>query len=217
MNTKNENQPQELSLESLLVGIPTGIPNMRLPDPSLRDYYLDEENRILWLDTSIEENVFFITKAIFRYNRDDEGIPVEERKRILLMIDSGGGMVQVGQSIIGAMEMSKTPVDTCVYCVAYSMAADIFACGARRYMFPFTSIMFHSGSAAYQGTQSQVDSAKTFMDRELKRLFEKVMSKTSFDTKMKNKIKREDVFLNEEEALKWGVADKIVTSFDELF
>lgn len=209
-------QDEVVDGDSILLGIPQSTANLKLPDPYLRDYYLDEENRILWLDTNIEENVFFVTKAIFRYNRDDEGVPPEERKRILLMINSGGGVVQIGQSIIGAMEMSKTPVDTCVYCIAYSMAADIFACGHKRYMFPLTSIMFHSGSGTYQGTQSQIDAAKTFMDHELKRLFDKVMGRTKFDTKMKNKIKREDVFLNEEEAIKWGVADKVVSSFDEL-
>lgn len=209
-------EPEGLDLNSILVGVPQIIPTMKLPDPYLRDFYVDEQERVLWLDATIDDNSLSISKAIFRYNKDDDGVPIEERKRILLMINSGGGVVQVGQSIIGAINMSKTPVDTCVYCVAYSMAADIFACGARRYMFPFTSVMFHAGSGTYQGTQSQIDCAKTFMDAELKRLFEEVMSHTSFDTKMKNKIKREDVFLNENDAVKWGVADKVVSNFDEL-
>lgn len=209
-------QAEEFDLDSILLGIPKGIANMHLPDPYLRDFYIDEQDRVLWLDMAIEDSALFITKAIFRYNKDDEGIPVEERKRILLMINSPGGIVQVGQAIIGAMKTSKTPVDTCVYCIAYSMAADIFVYGARRYMLPFTSVMFHAGSGAYQGTQSQIECAKNFTDHELKRLFDNVMEHTSFDTKMKNKVKREDVFLDENDAVKWGVADKIVTSIDEL-
>ena len=37
-------------LNGVLVGIPESTANMQLPDPNLRDYYRDEQDRIFWLD-----------------------------------------------------------------------------------------------------------------------------------------------------------------------
>jgi ATP-dependent Clp protease protease subunit len=203
-------------LPNVLVGVPENIANMQLPDPSLRDYYRDEENRIYWLDSEIGDMALDLVKYIFRCNKEDEGKPIEARKRILVMIDSPGGSVEVMASIIGAMKLSRTPVYTCVYCNAYSAAADILACGHKRYALPFTNIMFHAGSCAYGGTQSQVDSAKKFYDNMGKRITDEVNSRTNFDKKFLKKLKTDDMYMTEVEALEYGVIDQIIENFEEI-
>lgn len=203
-------------LPNVLVGVPEDIANLQLPDPSLRDYYRDEENRVFWLDSEIGDTALDLVKYIFRCNQDDEGKPVEERKRILVMIDSPGGSVEVMASIIGAMKLSKTPVYTCVYCNAYSAAADILACGHKRYALPFTNVMFHAGSCTYGGTQSQVDNAKKFYDNMGKRITDEVNSRTNFDKKFLKKLKTDDMYMTEEEALAYGVIDNIIDDFEKL-
>lgn len=203
-------------LPNVLVGVPEDITNLQLPDPSLRDYYRDEENRVFWLDSEIGDTALDLVKYIFRCNQDDEGKPVEERKRILVMIDSPGGSVEVMASIIGAMKLSKTPVYTCVYCNAYSAAADILACGHKRYALPFTNVMFHAGSCTYGGTQSQVDNAKKFYDNMGKRITDEVNSRTNFDKKFLKKLKTDDMYMTEEEALAYGVIDNIIDDFEKL-
>lgn len=203
-------------LPNVLVGIPESIANLSLPDPTLRDYYRDEERRIYWLDSEIGDMALDLVKYIFRCNAEDKDKPVEERKRILVMIDSPGGSVEVMAAIISAMKLSKTPVYTCVYCNAYSAAADILACGHKRYALPFTNIMFHAGSCAYGGTQSQVDSAKKFYDNMGKRIIDEVNSRTNFDKKFLKKLKTDDMYMTEVEALEYGVIDEIVNNFDEI-
>ena len=203
-------------LTNLLVGIPAGTENLKLPDPILRDYYRDEENRIYWLDTEIGDTALELVKYIFRCNAEDKGKPIEERKRILIMIDSPGGSVEVMASIIGAMKISQTPVYTCCFCNAYSAAADILACGHKRYALPFTNVMFHAGSCGYSGTQAQVDSAKKFYDNMGKRVTDEVNSRTKFDKKFLKKLKTDDMYMTEEEALEYGVIDEIVNNFDEI-
>ena len=149
----------------ILEGVTEEVANLQLPDPDLRDYYRDETQRIYWLDGEINEGTLDLVKFIMRCNKDDAGKPAEERKRILIMIDSPGGSVEVLGSIIGAIKISKTPVYTCCYCGAYSAAADLLACGHKRFALPMTNIMFHMGSCAYSGSQNDVDKAKKFFDR----------------------------------------------------
>lgn len=204
-------------LNDLLVGIPDSIANLQLPDPSLRQYYKDEQDRIFYVDDTINENTLEIIKMIMRCNKEDKGLPVEERKPITIMIDSPGGSVECLLAIIKTIDISKTPVRTVCYCTAYSAAADLLASGHKglRYALPGTEIMMHSGSCAYQGTQSQVDAAKKFYDAMGKRVTDHVYSRTEIDAKTQKKMK-DDYYMNEEDALKFGIIDHIVSDFDEI-
>ena len=204
-------------MKNIMVGIPESTANLQLPDPSLRDYFRDEQDRIYWLDTQIDDSTLDLVKYIFRCNKEDGDKPIEERKRILIMIDSPGGSVEVLASIIGAVKISKTPVHTCCYCTAYSAAADLLACGHKRFALPMTAIMFHAGSACYQGSQNDVNKAKKFFDSMGKRVTDEVNSRTKFDAKFLRKLKTDDMYMNEEEALELGVIDEIIDNLNKLF
>lgn len=204
-------------LNNILMGISESTANLQLPDPTLRDYYRNEQDRIYYVDSQIDDTTLDLIKFIFKCNKEDYGKPVEDRKRILIMIDSPGGSVEVLSSIIGAIKISKTPIWTCCYCTAYSAAADLLTCGHKRFAFPRTSIMFHAGSACYSGTQGQVDSAKKFFDSMGKMLTDEVNSRADFDTKIAKKMKTDDVYMTEEDALKYGVIDEIIEDLDILY
>lgn len=204
-------------LNNLLVGISEYTANLQLPDPQLRDYYRDEENRIYYVDSPIDDTTLDLTKFIMKCNMEDKDKPVEERKRILIMIDSPGGSVEVLSSIIGAIKISKTPIHTCCYCTAYSAAADLLACGHKRFALPMTSVMFHAGSACYQGSQNDIDKAKKFFDKVGKRINDEVNSRTKFDNKFLKKLKTDDMYMDEQEALNYGVIDEILTDFNNIF
>lgn len=203
--------------ENLMVGVPEGTANLHLPDPILRDYYRDEQDRIYYVDSAIDDTTLDLVKFIFQCNKEDAGKPVEERKRILIMIDSPGGSVEVLAAIMGAIKISKTPVWTCCYCTAYSAAADLLAYGHKRFALPQTSMMFHAGSCQYVGSQNDVEKAKKFFDSVGKRVNDEVNSKTNFDAKFLKKMKTDDMYMSEEEALQFGVIDEIVADMDLLF
>lgn len=203
--------------ENVLVGVAEDTANLQLPSPYLRDFYRDEQERIYWLDNGITEETLELIKFIIRCNKEDGDKPIEERKRILIMIDSPGGSVEVLASILGAIKISKTPIHTCCYCTAYSTAADLLACGHKRYALPMTSIMFHAGSARYSGSQNEIDKAKKFYDSMGKRITDEVNSRTKFDNKFLKKLKTDDMFMNEIEALDYGVIDEILTDINVLF
>ena len=204
-------------MNNVLIGVPETIANLQLPDPQLRDFYADEQDRIYWLDSQIDDSTLDLVRYIFKCNKEDNGKPIEERKRILIMIDSPGGSVEVLASIIGAIKISKTPCWTCCYCTAFSAAADLLACGHKRFAFPMTAMMFHAGSACYQGSQNDINKAKKFFDSMGKRVTDEVNSKTKFDAKFIRKLKTDDMYMNEEEALELGVVDEIIEDLDKLF
>lgn len=203
-------------MNNALVGIPDSIANLQLPDPQLRDYFRDEQDRIYWVSGPIDDSTLDLAKYILRCNKEDAGKSIEDRKRILIMIDSPGGSVEILASILGAMKISKTPVWTCCYCAAYSAAADLLACGHKRFALPMTAMMFHAGSACYQGSQNDIDKAKKFFDKMGKRINEEVNSRTKFDAKFLRKLKTDDMYMNEEEALEYNVIDEIIDDLDKL-
>lgn len=212
--TRKENVMDELN--GLLVGIPQAVANLQLPDPLLRDFYRNEQNRVYYLNDVIGAESLDLARYIIECNREDKGVAVEDRKPILVMIDSPGGAVEVLASLMGAIRISKTPVWTCVYCTAYSAAADLLACGHKRFALPNTSIMAHAGSATYSGTQAQVEQAKKFYDAMGKRVNDEVKEHTQMDDKIARKIKAGDFYMNEEEALKYGFIDRIIEDIDEI-
>lgn len=205
-------------LNGILLGVPESTANLQLPDPELRDYYRDEEDRIFWLDDQIDEETLELSKAIIRYNKEDKGKSIDERTPITIMIDSPGGSVEVLLSLIKIIEISKTPIRTVCYCTAFSAAADLLASGhvGMRYALPGCSVMMHSGSAQYCGTAQQVDAAKKFYDNMSKRVADHVYNRTDIDSKTQKKMK-DDYYMTEEDALKLNIIDHIISDLDELF
>lgn len=204
-------------LNGILFGVPEATANLQLPDPDLRDYYRDEEDRVFWLDDAVGDCATDLIKMIIRCNKEDKNKDTKDRKPIKIFIDSPGGDVTFMWSIIRAIEISKTPVWTINYCTAYSAAAEILASGHKRLAFPGSHVMIHLGSCAYSGDVANVESTKKYFDALSKKTVDHLLEKTKIEPKMFKKKTMTDWFLDEDEALKNGIVDKIITDFDEIF
>ena len=60
MERKNNNMSTSIDLEDILREIPDEVANMQLPDPYLRDLYIDEQDRVIKLDDEITEDTLRI-------------------------------------------------------------------------------------------------------------------------------------------------------------
>ena len=203
-------------LNGILVGVPESTANMQLPDPNLRDYYRDEEERVFWLNDQVEDCAESLIKMILRCNKEDKGIPVENRKPIKIFIDSPGGDVTFMWSIINMIEISKTPVYTINYCTAYSAAAEILASGHKRFALPGSHVMIHLGSCAYSGDAANVEATKKYFDSLSKKTVEHLLKRTKIEPKMFKKKTLTDWFLDENDALKNGIVDRVIENIDEI-
>ena len=151
------------------------------------------------------------------WNKEDKDIPVEQRVPIKICIDTPGGDVSVTWSFIKLIEISKTPVWTINLCCAYSAGADILAAGHKRYAMPGSSVLIHSGSCYYGGTQEQAESMKKFGDKLVKKVTDFFLAHTNVDPKVFKKRAPYDWYLDEDDALEQGIIDEVVSDIDELF
>ena len=207
----------EFLIDAVLNGVSASVANMQLPDPDLRDYYRDEQNRVFWIDANIDDNTLDLVKLIIHCNKEDKGKDIADRTPIKVMVNSGGGDVQVMLTIIKTMKISKTPVYTICFSSAMSAAAEILAAGHKRYALPGTCVMVHSGSCSYGGTMEQAESCKKYVDALTKKATEEFCSNTKIDVKTLKKKGASDWYMSEDEALERGVIDKIITDLDEIF
>lgn len=206
----------DICLDGILSGLSEGIANLQLPDPALRNYYKDEQNRIFWLDGAVSECAEDLIRMILRCNQEDKGKPVEDRIPIKIFIDSPGGDVTFMWTIINMIETSKTKVITINYCTAYSAAAEILASGHERYALKGTHVMVHLGSCSYSGDVANVETTKKYFDNLSKKTVDHLLEKTKINPKMFKKKTLTDWFMDEDEALENGIIDKIVEDFDEI-
>ena len=206
----------ETSLDTILLGVPEPIANMHLPDPDLRDYYKYESRRVFWLNDNVENCAEALIRMILNCNADDKNTPIEKRIPIKLFIDSNGGDMTAMWTIINLIKHSKTKVITINYCTAYSAAAEILASGHERYALPGTNVMVHSGSCAYSGQADQVESTKKYFDALSKKTTKQLLDSTKMNPKTFKVKSKVDWFMDEEEALKNGIIDKIVEDLDEI-
>lgn len=208
-------------LTAILSEVAPSTANMRLPDPDLRDFYVDETRRIIRIESSVESSTIEVVKKIQEYNRQDyeKDVAIEDRQPIWLYLDTPGGSVPVMWSIVQAIKMSKTPVYTVNLCSAMSAGAHILAAGHKRFGFPGSTVLVHNGSVSFSGTVEATESAKDYYDSISKKADELLLTDTKLDEKtLKSKKKKYlDWYLDTDEALKYGFIDEILTDFDQLY
>lgn len=203
-------------METLNVQVPQDISNMSLPHPGLLNFYKDSENRVFWLDGDIDYSTLEFVKVIMRCNKEDESIPVEDRKPIKLFIDTPGGDVQVMWSLIKAMKISKTPIYTIAFCNAMSAGAHILAAGHRRLAMPGSTVLVHSGSCRYDGDLEKVESSKKYYDALSKRANDMLLENTKISPKDLKRKGANDWYITAENAVELGIVDAIVNDFSEV-
>lgn len=203
--------------ENMMIAIPQSVENLQLPDPTLLSYYQDEADRSFWINDEITDNLLEFAKLIMKYNKEDVGKPIEERKPIKIFISSPGGDLDSTLSFIGLIGLSKTPIWTINMGWAYSAAGLILMAGHKRFIMPNCSVLIHSGSGmlggSFEQTTEQMKNYKALVDK----MRDFILSKTKIDVKLFKKNQSKDWYINTEEALSLGIVDEIVEDLDIFF
>jgi ATP-dependent Clp protease, protease subunit len=135
-------------------------------------------------------------------------------KDINFYINSPGGSVSAGLAIYDTMQFIKADVATTCIGLAASMAAFLLAAGARgkRYCLPNSRVMIHQPSGGFQGQASDVEiHAKEILY--LRRRLNEMMAKhTGQGIEIIEKDTDRDNFMSAEEAVRYGIIDKILVS-----
>jgi ATP-dependent Clp protease protease subunit len=193
------------------------ISKMRFPDVNEYDQWLLYEKRTLLIDECIEEWDYHIVKDIININIEDAGIPKEERKPIILLINSSGGFLHITYSIIDIIKASTTPVWTVNMGEALSGGCLIFLMGERRFAADNSWAMCHAGSGGLQGNYSETKEQSKVWDEQVKSMGNLILERTGMDKRVYNKNKDKDWWLNQEQQLRYGFATDKLANIDEIW
>ena len=198
------------------IQLPRYIENLQLPDPDLLMFYQNYEKRIIWLDSEVDMNWLEYAKMIIKWNAEDKGKPDEERVPIKLFFFSPGGDLDINNMLIDVVRLSKTKVIGINTGIALSAGAFIYLACRERLTMPRATFLLHSGSAEnISGTAQQIESYNAQYKKQVKELKEWLIEcglpKKTVDSKM-----RGEWFFDAQEAVKLGVAHKIIENLDEV-
>ena len=138
-------------------------------------------------------------------------------KDISLYINSPGGSVTAGMSIYDTMQFVKPDISTLCIGQAASMGA-ILLCGGKkdkRYALPNSRVMIHQPLGSFQGQATDFDiQAKEILS--IRARLNEILSKNTGQTIKKIETDTErDNFMTSDEAMKYGLIDKIFDSRPE--
>ena len=136
----------------------------------------------------------------------------DPKKPIKLYINSPGGSVYDGLAIIDTMNFIEPDVETIGIGLQASMGAMLLSSGAKghRYCLPNARIMIHQPSS---GTEGKITDQEIMLKEGIflkKRLAEIFAKNTGKDLKQVEKDMDRDHWMSAEEALAYGIIDKII-------
>lgn len=135
-------------------------------------------------------------------------------KDIHLYINSPGGSVTAGMAIYDTMHYVKCDVSTICIGMAASMGAFLLAGGAKgkRLALPNAEIMIHQPSGGSQGQATEIEIAAKHILKTKEKLNRILAENTGKDLEVVSADTERDNWMSSEEALAYGLVDKIVTS-----
>ena len=170
------------------------------------------KDRIIMLEGPIGEHTASVLCAQLLFLESQNS-----KKDITLYINSPGGLITAGMAIYDTMQYVRTEIQTIVLGQACSMGSLLATAGTKgkRFMLPHSRHMIHQplGGARGQATDVQIQANELLRWKdELTKIYEKHTGQPL--DKLKDDLER-DKFMTPDESVKYGLADKIVTSREE--
>jgi ATP-dependent Clp protease, protease subunit len=178
------------------------------------DQALLKARRIFFCDAVDGDSAKDAIRKLWYLELTDPGKP------ILFVINSPGGAVDSGFAILDQVHMISSPVTTLITGLAASMGSVLSLCAApgRRFATPHSRIMIHQprihGVIQGQATDLEIQATEILKMRDV--LISIYVKATGKDFKTIAKLIDRDTWMSPQEALDFGLLDKVVTSYKEI-
>lgn len=171
------------------------------------------KERIIFLTGQVEDQManLIVAQMLFLEAENPE-------KDIYLYINSPGGVITAGMSIYDTMQFIKPDVSTICLGQACSMGSFLLTAGAKgkRFALPNSRVMIHQPLGGFQGQATDID----IHAREILKVKNRMNTMMAQHTgKSLEEIERDterDRFLSADEAVEYGLVDKVMTHRGEL-
>ena len=164
------------------------------------------KERIIFVTGPIEDHMANLIVAQMLFLQADD-----PKKDITLYVNSPGGSVTAGLSIIDTMHHIKPDVATVCVGLAASMGSLILSQGTKgkRFILPNAEVMIHQPSGGAYGQASDIDITAKHILKTRERL-NKMMAKATGQKLAKVAVDMErDFWMDAEESKKYGIVDKV--------
>lgn len=165
------------------------------------------KDRIVLLSGEIDDNLAnsIVAQLLFLEAEDPE-------KDISLYINSPGGEITSGMAIFDTMNSIKPDVSTICVGMAASMGAFLLANGAKgkRYALPNSEIMIHQPLGGARGQASDIKIQAEHILKIKERMNKLLAKNTGKPYEVICKDTERDNYMFSEEALEYGIIDKII-------
>ena len=208
---------KKLDYTMLDIAIPKSVENLQLPDAALITYYKNLENRILWLDSEVDDYFLEYGKYILQWNQEDAGKPVEDRKPIRLLFFSPGGSLDINNAMIDIIKQSKTKVIGINMGIAQSAGAFIYLACHERLTMPKAGFLLHRGSGNFGGSYDEIICQVMEYQRQMEELEQYVLDNTNIDEETFAENFSTEWFISAKDAVDYGIAHRIITDIDEIY
>jgi len=187
--------------------IPTVIEKSRMGERAYDIYSRLLKERIVFLGSPIDDAVAntVIAQLLFLDSESAE-------KDIKLYVNSPGGSVTAGLAIYDTMQYVKSDVSTICIGTAASMGAVLLAAGkkGKRFALPNAEIMIHQVMGGAEGQASDIKIRAKQILKLHERLNGILAKHTGQEKKKIEKDSDRDFFMGSEDALQYGLIDKII-------
>ncbi|HDN97646.1 MAG: ATP-dependent Clp protease proteolytic subunit [Candidatus Omnitrophota bacterium] len=165
------------------------------------------KDRIIFIGAPITDHLANIVIAEFLFLQNED-----QKKDIHLYLNTPGGSITAGLAIYDTMQFVSCDVAT--YCIgqAASMGALLLVGGTKgkRYLLPHSRVLIHQPWGGVEGSATDVSIHTKEMLR-LRRIVNEILSlHTGQPIKKIERDTERDYFMDAEEAIKYGIADKII-------
>jgi len=167
------------------------------------------KDRIIMLSGEVNDAVAssIVAQLLFLEAQDPD-------KDIYFYINSPGGVITSGLSMFDTMNYIKPDIVTICIGQAASMGAFLLASGTKgkRYALPNARIMIHQPSGGAQGQSTDIQIQAKEIQRLKDTLNEILAEKTGKSPKKIEKDTERDNFMSAQEAVEYGLIDKVLTN-----
>ena len=164
--------------------------------------------RIIFLGTPVDDMVanLIVAQLLLLDSENPE-------KDIMLYINSPGGSVTAGLAIYDTMQHIRADVQTICLGQAASMGAFLLAAGTKgkRMALPHSRVFIHQPLGGAQGQATDIEIQAQEILRIKKTLNEIMASNTGQSIKKIEKDTDRDYIMTPQEALEYGMIDKVIT------
>jgi ATP-dependent Clp protease, protease subunit len=165
-------------------------------------------DRLLWVAGPVDDNMSTVVQAQLMY------LDSVDSTDITMHIDSPGGSVKSGLSMVDVMDYISCDIRTVNTGMAASMGSVLLGAGTKgkRSSLRFSRTMLHQSSGGFRGNiqDAEIDMVEWKKINQI--LFDLLGSYCGKTAKQVMKDASRDLWLSSDEALKYGIIDEIVTT-----